>query len=74
MFEALMKSGCNRLSMAVCRCSQPAGRNSCSIVSGDVSNLVQQPSWHYYLNLAKIRPNQVIADFGRGSSVSSESE
>ena len=25
-------------------------------------------------NLAKIPPNQVIADFGRGSSVESESE
>ena len=27
----------------------------------------------FYLNLAKIPPNQVIADFGRGSSVESES-
>ena len=26
------------LSLSVCRCSQTAGRNSCSIVSGDVSN------------------------------------
>ena len=33
--------------------------------------LVQQPSRHFYLNLAKIPPNQVIADFG---SVESESE
>ena len=36
--------------------------------------IVQQPSRHFYLNLAKIPPNQVIADFGRGSSVESESE
>ena len=36
--------------------------------------LVRQPSRHFYLNLAKIPPNQVIADFGRGSSVQSESE
>ena len=36
--------------------------------------LVQQPSRHFSLNLAKIPPNQVIADFGRGSSVESESE
>ena len=36
--------------------------------------IVQQPSRHFYLNLAKIPPNQVIADFGRGSSVDSESE
>ena len=36
--------------------------------------VVQQPSRHFYLNLAKIPPNQVIADFGRGSSVESESE
>ena len=27
--------------------------------------IVQQPSRHFYLNLAKIPPNQVIADFGR---------
>ena len=33
--------------------------------------LVQQPSRHFPLNLAKIPPNQVIADFGRGSSVES---
>ena len=41
-----------------------------------VSNtiIVQQPSRHFPLNLAKIPPNQVIADFGRGSSVESESE
>ena len=36
--------------------------------------LVRQPSRHFPLNLAKIPPNQVIADFGRGSSVQSESE
>ena len=36
--------------------------------------IVQQPSRHFYLNLAKIPPNQVIADFGRGSIVESESE
>ena len=36
--------------------------------------VVQQPSRHFYLNLAKIPPNQVIGDFGRGSSVESESE
>ena len=36
--------------------------------------IVQQPSRHFYLNLAKIPPNQVIADFGRVSSVESESE
>ena len=36
--------------------------------------VVQQPSGHFYLNLAKIPPNQVIADFGRGSSVESKSE
>ena len=30
----LLKSVC----LSVCRCSQTAGRNSCSIVSGDVSN------------------------------------
>ena len=36
--------------------------------------LVQQPSMHFYLNLAKIPPNQVFADFVRGSSVESESE
>ena len=36
--------------------------------------IVQKPSRHFYLNLAKIPPNQVIADFGRGSSVESESE
>ena len=36
--------------------------------------VVQQPSRHFTLNLAKIPPNQVIADFGRGSSVESESE
>ena len=36
--------------------------------------IVQQPSRHFSLNLAKIPPNQVIADFGRGSSVESESE
>ena len=29
---------------------------------------------HNPFNLAKIPPNQVIADFGRGSSVESESE
>ena len=38
------------------------------------AEIVQQPSRHFYLNLAKISPNQVIADFGRGSSVESESE
>ena len=36
--------------------------------------IVQQPSRHFYLNLAKIPPNQVIADFGRRSSAESESE
>ena len=36
--------------------------------------IVQQQSRHVPLNLAKIPPNQVIADFGRGSSVESESE
>ena len=36
--------------------------------------LVQQPSRHFYLNLAKIPTNQVNADFGRGSSAESESE
>ena len=36
--------------------------------------LIQQPSRYFPLNLAKIPPNQVIADFGRGSSVESESE
>ena len=36
--------------------------------------IVQQPSRHFPLNLAKIPPNQVIADFGRGNSVESESE
>ena len=36
--------------------------------------IVQQPSSHFSLNLAKIPPNQVIADFVRGSSVESESE
>ena len=34
-----------------------------------IAVLVQQPSRHFYLNLAKIPPNQVIADFGRGSIV-----
>ena len=33
--------------------------------------LVQQPSRHFSINLAKLPPNQVIADFGRGSSVES---
>ena len=37
-------------------------------------SIVQQPNRHFYLNLAKIPPNQVIADFGRGSSVESASE
>ena len=37
-------------------------------------DIVRQPSRHFLLNLAKIPPNQVIADFGRGSSVYSESE
>ena len=36
--------------------------------------IVQQPRRHVPLNLAKIPPNQVIADFGRESSVESESE
>ena len=36
--------------------------------------VVQQPSRHFLLNLEKRPPNQVIADFGRGSSVESESE
>ena len=36
--------------------------------------IVQQPSRHFPFNLAKIPPNQVIADFGRGCSVESESE
>jgi len=36
--------------------------------------LVQQPSRRFYLNLAKIPPKQVIADFGREISVESESE
>ena len=36
--------------------------------------IVQQPSRHFPLNLAKIPPNQVIADFGRGSYVESEFE
>ncbi len=42
--------------------------------SVDWTIIVQQPSRHFSLNLAKIPPNQVIADFGRGSSVESESE
>ncbi len=37
-------------------------------------DVVQQPSRHFSLNLAKIPPNQVIADFGRGNGVESESE
>ena len=41
---------------------RPMGRNVCY-------DIVQQPSRHFPLNLAKIPPNQVIADFGRGSSV-----
>ena len=41
---------------------------------GTLYALVQQPSRHVYIILAKIPPNQVIADFGRGSSVESESE
>ena len=36
--------------------------------------IVQQPSRLFSINLAKIPPNQVIGDFGRGSSVESESE
>ena len=32
------------------------------------STIVQQPSRHFPLNLAKIPPNQVISDFGRGTS------
>ena len=36
--------------------------------------IVQQPSRHFPLNLARIPQKQVIADFGRGSSVESESE
>ena len=38
------------------------------------AQVVQQPSRHFPLNLAKIPPNQVNADFGRGSSVESGSE
>ena len=37
-----------------------------------LSLIVQQPSRQFPLNLARIPPNQVIADFGRGSSVESE--
>ena len=37
------------LSLSVCRCSQTAGRNSCSIVSGDVSNC------SYRLTLSRVR-------------------
>ena len=36
--------------------------------------LVRLPSRDFLTNLAKIPPNQVIVDFGRGSSVESESE
>ena len=43
-------------------------------IQSSIRLLVQQPSRHFSLNLAKIPPNQVIADFGRGSSVESESE
>ena len=43
-------------------------------VSRRIDTLVQQPSRHFPLNLEKIPPNQVIDDFGRGSSVESESE
>ena len=44
------------------------------LVTSGTALVVQQPSRHFPLNLAKIPPNQVIADFGRGSSVESESE
>ena len=37
----------------------------------DASMVVQQPSRHFYLDLAKTPPNQVIADFGTGSIVES---
>ena len=44
-----------------------------NVPSSTPSAIVQQPSRHFYLNLAKMPPNQDIADFGRGSSVESES-
>ena len=60
---------------------RPSGLNALNLLPGKSNMLklvglvvVQQPSRHFYLNLAKIPPNQVIADFGRGSSVESESE
>ena len=43
-------------------------------VNGKLRLVVQQPSRDFSLNLAKIPPNRIIADFGRGSSVESESE
>ena len=57
--------------------NEPSNRDSTNIKETHhqlATILVQQPSRHFYLNLAKIPPNQVIADFGRGSSVESESE
>ena len=35
------------------------------ITTSSTIYLVRQPSRHFHLNLAKIPPNQVIADFGR---------
>ena len=32
---------------SVCQCSQTAGRNSCSIISGDVSNCSYRPTVHH---------------------------
>ena len=39
--------GSTGLSLSVCRCSQTAGRNSCSIVSGDVSNCSYRLTVHH---------------------------
>ena len=47
---------------------------SLALSDANLPTIVQQPSRHFALNLAKIPPNQVIADVGRGSSLESESE
>ena len=43
------------LLMSVCRCSQTAGGNSCSIVSGDVSNCSYRLAlWQYILSRVRV--------------------
>ena len=39
---------------SVCRCSQTTGRNSCSIVSGDISNSTVRIVWQYILSRVRV--------------------